>query len=706
MENLPFRLDRDKRRWSNLSIMQSVVKRKTTLFLLPQRFESFHPNKKAFFPSKDVIRAERRYDKFIFNPTSFMRVIWDALISVQAVYLAVIIPFCLSFMRQVDRSTIAPLEICFIIDLFLNFNTACYIHGILVADRKAIIWHYLSSYFLWDFISVIPYELFLYDMNSDSDKGYNLDYWNWPRLFWLLRLTRMIRLRKLIYNIDDIYPAPYVYFATRSIVFLLIALLAAHWTTCIMHSAWYFSLSNNGDLWQSYMESKFEQYIRKLEQVAVTMTTVGYGNLIPQSTAEKMLTIIIECLTSGLFGYLVGGINSALEKSTKESIYFNTLKQKIKVFMHNHRISYSLRLKIMAYLAHLYSYQKQNILDEQEILSALSQPLQRDIYIHTRGHVLVRSAPFRDFSYKFLKYLGQKLEVEIFSPCDLIFKQDQKNHNLYLVRHGRVEIFHHSTGTIYTEIHEDKYFGEIAFFLGRKRCASARCANFCEVFCLNRQIFKSVLMKLPKEAELTKIIVNNCQGKDLSYLGVRCYFCQEMGHVAADCSAFVYKINHEEIIKRANHAKNAVGKKIAHEDIDVEVKKHDINIMSRYGLNSIYGKKIDPLSQYKDRDTLACKARGFVARKRHGERKRKTILALLDDDTNDIPNQDYYPKMPSNLQFGRNYMSQKRKTQLCPLRGSIYQSSRFNSEAEDVISRAASDANETLNLTYFEASPV
>ncbi|CAG9321523.1 unnamed protein product [Blepharisma stoltei] len=665
MEKLPFRVEKDKRRWSALSIMQSITKRKTAFFMPIQTMKTATPAKKSFFPSKEVIRREKKTDCFVFNPTSMIKVLWDGMISIQAIYLALIIPFSLSFMQKIDRDMMSPIEICFMFDLFLNFNTACYIHGILVVDRKRIFFHYLSSYFLWDFISIVPYELFLSDMNEEAGHGYSLNYWHWSRIFWLFRLTRMLKLKKLIYNIDDIYPSPYVYFITRATAFLLLALLSAHWIACIMHSVWYYSLSSNGDMWTHYIDAKYPQYLIRLEEAVVTMATVGYGNITPQSISEKIFTIIVEAFTSGFIGFLVSGIGSTLEKSTKDSIYFNNLKQRLKTYMHNHQIPHTLRRKVFIYLEHLYLYHKRNILDEKEILKALSEPLQRDIYIHTRGHVLMRSVPFRDYSYTFLKYLGQKLEVELFSPCDSIFKQGQKNTNIYLVRHGRVEIYHQATGTIFAQLHEEKYFGEIAFFLGRKRCASARCLDFSEIFSLSRETFKRFLIKFPKEAEMTQIIVNNCKGKNLSYLGVRCYFCHEVGHVASDCEKYVYKIDHEEIINRANYSKNALKRTITENAIFQ--KKHEISPFSRYGLHNIQGDEISPLNLFKDRNSLAFKARAYGGRKVHGEKARKTIITLLDDDMNDISeDRDYYLNVPNNIRFGEMY-AQRRKTQACPV---------------------------------------
>ncbi|CAG9321522.1 unnamed protein product [Blepharisma stoltei] len=699
MDEIGFKNKKDlKRRWSALSIMQRVSKRKRSLFWPPEREESLALSHYSFFPSKDVIKHKEKQDRLVFNPTSLLRVVWDTIISAQAVYLAITIPFSLSFWQKIDKNLIIPFEICFMIDFLLNFNTACYIHGVLVADRKRIFIHYLSTYFLWDFLSVVPYEWFLNDMEPDSGERFRFDYWHWPRLFWLMRLTRMTKLRRLIYNVEDNYPNPLIYFITRTLIFLLLAFLSCHWIACIMHTAWYYSLSYNGDMWQSYIEGIREQYLAKLEQVVVTMLTVGYGNMTPKSIPEKIVTIIIEGCASGFLGYLVGGIISTIRYSAKDSIYFVGLKRKMNIYLHKHHIPQPLGRKIMAYIDHLYQYQKQNILDEQEILSSLSQPMQREIYIKTRGDLLIKSAPFRDYSYKFLKYLGQKLEVELFSPSDLIFKQGEKNDAIYLVRQGSVEIFHHSTGTVYTEIREGKYFGEISFFLGRKRCASARSAEFSELFSLNREFFQKMLLKLPKEQELTNIIVNNCKGKDLSYLGVRCYYCLKMGHVVEECNEIVYKTDHDSVIKRANFLKNA-GKRISRKDIDSE-RRREVVVLRRHSLQNIHGGEIDPMEQYQNRKTLIAKVKGYDIRKICKGRSRETMITVLKDDKEDTEEKNYYPNIPNYLQFSKNYTTKhKNRTLESPLKGSLIHLSAeyFSGDEHDRKKKKISDGNETMN---------
>lgn len=393
----------------------------------------------------------------------------------------------------------------------------------------------------------------------------------------------------------------------------------------------------------------------------VTMTTVGYGNITPQTIPEKIVMICVMCFTSGFMGYMVGGIKSALSKSVKEKKYLNDIKQKFRRYMKTHKTPHKLRIKIIGYLDYLYTYQKKNILKENEILRELSLPLQRDIYTFTRGHLLSKSAAFLGFSSTFLNYLGEKLEIEIFSPRDLIFKQGQKSTNMYFVRHGRVEIFHQATTTVFSEITHNQYFGEIGFFLGCKRLASARSVDFCELFSLDREDFNSILRKMPRDEELTRIIKAQCKASDLSYLGVRCYFCDGSGHVVSACNNYVWKVNNKDIILNSKYMKNKTGQKIVLDEYDVNLRRFDIKHLTRYSLNNVSLDETSGYEIYNNRDSLAAKAKEFDHRRITKERAQNTVRFLLDEEM-DEENTDLNV-LPEDMKFGKIYVN-RRKTLL------------------------------------------
>ena len=50
---------------------------------------------------------------------------------------------------------------CFMLDIFVNFNTGFYTRGNLITARKLIIKNYVSTWFLIDVLASFPYNLLI-----------------------------------------------------------------------------------------------------------------------------------------------------------------------------------------------------------------------------------------------------------------------------------------------------------------------------------------------------------------------------------------------------------------------------------------------------------------------------------------------------------------------------------------------------------------
>ena len=48
-----------------------------------------------------------------------------------------------------------------------------------------------------------------------------------------------------------------------------------------------------------------------------TITTVGYGDLIPKATSERAFAIFAMCIGTGLFGYIISAMTNTLSDTFK-----------------------------------------------------------------------------------------------------------------------------------------------------------------------------------------------------------------------------------------------------------------------------------------------------------------------------------------------------------------------------------------------------
>ena len=76
--------------------------------------------------------------------------------------------------------------------------------------------------------------------------------------------------------------------------------------------------------------------------------------------------------------------------------------------------------------------------DKQIISKLLNDDLLQEIHIEIYMKILMQCKFFMNFSKEFCQHLCQALETKVYGPKEIIFKQGQRNCNIYFVEKGEV----------------------------------------------------------------------------------------------------------------------------------------------------------------------------------------------------------------------------------------------------------------------------
>ena len=167
---------------------------------------------------------------------------------------------------------------------------------------------FLRTWFIIDFIAIFPFKMIFPTSNTNF------------KLIRIMRLPKFIKIldvSKFDSLLDVILEnaAKYVYKIIRLII---IAITLTYFLGCL----WYYITFKNffGDAVEStfygvYELEKFAK-IRRLVMCCyfalTTLSTVGYGDLVPQTNFEKIAGIIIMILGIAFFSYIMGNFNDVL----------------------------------------------------------------------------------------------------------------------------------------------------------------------------------------------------------------------------------------------------------------------------------------------------------------------------------------------------------------------------------------------------------
>ena len=120
-------------------------------------------------------------DCCVIKPDSGYRAIWDFTLMVILTYQAVMIPVRVAYdLEQSDftcKSEVV-IDVLFILDIALNFNTGFYREDIRVKQRSEICADYLRVWFWIDLVSSIPYTwifAWIYDLDLCSIEEGKID---------------------------------------------------------------------------------------------------------------------------------------------------------------------------------------------------------------------------------------------------------------------------------------------------------------------------------------------------------------------------------------------------------------------------------------------------------------------------------------------------------------------------------------------------
>ena len=533
--------------WSQRSLAQSIQSQ--TLFFSESskivRKELIIPeDKHTFFPGNEISRNRiLNSSSYILRPDSSLKIIADFLMFIDTLFLAIIIPYSISYFYDIPKGFYYTSSLLYFFDMLLAFNTSYYNKGKLITNRKKIVRNYLKGWFYLDIISGIPSEFFI-----TFDYSYNM-----PRTFYsskdflrlvlFLKLLKMVKINLFFSTLKELSTDSSFFAGIKVLIHIIFIIVPIHWVNCIFNVVYVYQVDTGYEYLMKIKYTNEDRYLIIFEKIMQTLTSVGYGDFLPLTPNEKLLSLILMVFTSGYFGFFIGEVEQIITNSIKVNIYFRRVKSRLMKLYDKHKINKNLRSKINAYIRHLIDTYKNHSIQDENFIKILSIPLREQIFLCTKGYVLITVSFFKPLSRPCIRSIGYKMMLRVYGPSDIIFSEGETKPEMYFINSGVIQIFHLQSETTFIDLGKDSIFGELSFLLNQGRSASAQSANFSELLCLNRFDVDKVLSKMPKDNEKFLSILWNLKKYGISYLGMTCYLCGNSDHLARNCWNFIWKPN-------------------------------------------------------------------------------------------------------------------------------------------------------------------
>ncbi|AWP17761.1 Potassium voltage-gated channel subfamily H member 4 [Scophthalmus maximus] len=447
--------DRRCRRKSSSHFSQARKRGRTMLYQLTRQFSRGGKGEvnlgggmidKPSIPEYKVAAVQK--SRFILLHYSVSKALWDWLILLATFYVAVTVPYNVSFTPYADtvtaaRSTIVSdiaVEMLFIIDIILNFRTT-YVSqsGQVVYQARSICIHYATTWFFVDLVAALPFDL-LYAFNITVTS-----------LVHLLKTVRLLRLLRLLQKLDR-----YSQYSAMVLTLLMsVFALLAHWMACI----WYMigrkeiETSESWDIgWLHELGKRLEapyinstvggptvrsSYIAALYFTLSSLTSVGFGNVCANTDAEKIFSICTMLIGALMHALVFGNVTAIIQRMYSRRSLYHTRMKDLKDFIRVHRLPQQIKQRMLEYFQTTWSVN--NGIDANELLHDFPDELRADIAMHLNKDIL-QLPVFKGASRGCLRSLSLHIKTSFCVPGEYLIRQGDALHASYFVCSGSLEV--------------------------------------------------------------------------------------------------------------------------------------------------------------------------------------------------------------------------------------------------------------------------
>ncbi|RDX61107.1 Potassium channel AKT2/3, partial [Mucuna pruriens] len=470
---------------------------------------------------------------WIISPMDSRYRCWESFMVLLVAYSAWVYPFEVAFMHNSSNKKIyivdTVVDLFFGIDIVLTFFVA-YIDRtthLLVRDKKKIVVRYLSTWFVMDLASTIPYEALGYLFTGKHKVG--LPY----SLLGMLRFWRIRRVKQYFTRLEK--DIRFSYFWIRCARLLCVTLFSIHCAGCL-----YYMLADRyphqGKTWIGVVIPNFREtslrirYISAMYWSITTMTTVGYGDLHAVNTMEMIFIIFYMLFNLGLTSYLIGNMTNLVVEGTRRTMEFRNSIEAASNFVCRNRLPPRLKEHILAYMCLRF---KAESLNQHQLIEQLPKSICKSICHHLFFAIVEKVYLFKGVSKEIILSLVAKMKAEYIPPREDVIMQNEAPDDVYIIVSGEVEIIDSvmEKEKILGTLHTGDMFGEVGALCCRPQSFTYRTKTLTQLLRLktntlveamqikkedNIQILKNFLQhfKQLKDLNIKDLMVENVEEED------------------------------------------------------------------------------------------------------------------------------------------------------------------------------------------------
>lgn len=315
--------------------------------------------------------------------------------------------------------------------------------------------------------------------------GFDDESAKWFFVFKLLYIPKVFAIRRVLDAFDSLHPVLYRLLPVGFVMPLVVHLIACGWVYLGSGNA----APSNDEIFV---------YGRAVHWAFTTLTTVGYGDIVPVTLSQMFYANITMVLGVAFFGFVLSNVASLLARLDAAREEYLTNLDRVEAFISYNELPSELRIKIRSYYRYLWD--RRMGYDDASVLTRLPPKLRAEVSLHMNAEMIERVPILSQADQECREEIVLQLRAHVTVPNEKIFHAGEPGDAMYFIHKGQVDIVS-GEGKLLATLSPGSFFGEMALLNNSARSATAVTRDFCDLYVLSRSSFEGVLNRHPAFAK-------------------------------------------------------------------------------------------------------------------------------------------------------------------------------------------------------------